>query len=127
MQIQRLMASAAAAAALIWAQKPAPLARIQNIVVIFAENRSFDTLYGSFPGANGLKNAKGTQTDRDGSVLKELPPVWGGLTAAGVDPAIPEARTAHLPNAPFAIDDPKGFNAGLGVTTRDLWHRFYQN
>ncbi len=121
------MASAAAAAALIWAQKPAPLARIQNIVVIFAENRSFDTLYGSFPGANGLKNAKGTQTDRDGSVLKELPPVWGGLTAAGVHPAIPEARTAHLPNAPFAIDDPNGFHAGLEVTTRDLWHRFYQN
>ena len=33
----------------------------------------------------------------------------------------------HLPNAPFAIDDPKGFNTPLGVTTRDLWHRFYQN
>ncbi|HLH39447.1 MAG TPA: acid phosphatase [Bryobacteraceae bacterium] len=127
MQIQRLLVAAAAVAMLTSAQKPGKLARIQNIVVIFAENRSFDTLYGGFPGANGLKNAKGTQTDRDGSVLKELPPIWGGLTAAGVSPAITEARTAHLPNAPFAIDDPKGFNAGLGVTTRDLWHRFYQN
>ena len=27
---------------------------IQNIVVIYAENRSFDNLYGSFSGANGL-------------------------------------------------------------------------
>ena len=27
---------------------------IENIVVIYAENRSFDNLYGSFPGANGL-------------------------------------------------------------------------
>ena len=29
--------------------------------------------------------------------------------------------------APFAIDDPKGFNTPLSVTTHDLWHRFYQN
>ena len=27
---------------------------ITTIVVIYAENRSFDTLYGSFPSANGL-------------------------------------------------------------------------
>jgi len=27
---------------------------IENIVVIYAENRSFDNLYGTFPGANGL-------------------------------------------------------------------------
>src|SRR5208282_2928066 len=36
---------------------------------IYAENRSFDNLYGSFPGANGLRNAKNaTQLDRDGTV-----------------------------------------------------------
>ena len=59
---------------------------IQNIVVIYAENRSFDNLYGSFPGANGLSGVtpeEYTQRDRDGSVLKELPPIWGGLTAKG--------------------------------------------
>ena len=27
---------------------------IQTVVVIFGENRSFDNLYGYFPGANGL-------------------------------------------------------------------------
>jgi phospholipase C len=27
---------------------------IQNVVVIFAENRAFDNLYGLFPGANGI-------------------------------------------------------------------------
>jgi phospholipase C len=32
-----------------------------------------------------------------------------------------------LPNKPFAIDDPDGFNTPLGVVTHDLWHRFYQN
>src|SRR5580692_7230526 len=104
--------------------------QIETVVVIYAENRSFDSLYGRFPGANGLQNVKpadAVQRDRDGSVLKELPPAWGGLTAKGVTPPITEAQTAHLPNQPFAIDDPQGFNAQLNVTTRDLWHVFYQN
>src|SRR5260370_11572295 len=103
---------------------------IENIVVIYAENRSFDSLYGSFPVANGLSGLAReayAQRDRDGSVLKELPPIWGGLTAKGVEPAVSQTRTEHLPNAPFAIDDPKRFNLPLGVTTRDLSHRFYEN
>ena len=103
---------------------------ITTIVVIYAENRSFDNLYGSFPGANGLSqvsSADYAQLDRDGSVLKELPPIWDGLTAKDVVPAVTQAQTEHLPNAPFAIDDPKGFNTPLSVATRDLWHRFYQN
>src|SRR6185437_13313940 len=94
-------------------ETPAGLNSVQNIVVIFAENRSFDNLYGAFPGANGLQNATPesmTQLDRDGSPLKTLPPVWGGLTAKGVTPAVTQAQTEHLPNKPFAIDDPNGFN-----------------
>jgi acid phosphatase len=103
---------------------------IQNIVVIFAENRSFDNLYGSFPGADGLKQAKASsviQMDRDGSRLKELPPIWNGLTAMGVTPAVTEAQTAHLPNKLFAIDDPNGFKLPVNVITRSPWHVFYQN
>jgi acid phosphatase len=108
----------------------AGLENIETIVVIYAENRSFDNLYGYFPGANGLSNltaADYAQIDRDGSVLKELPPVWGGLTDKSAVPEVTQAQAEHLPNAPFAIDDPKGFNLPLGVATRDLWHRFYQN
>ena len=30
------------------------LAKIKHIIVIFEENRSFDSLYGHFPNANGL-------------------------------------------------------------------------
>src|SRR5215475_698807 len=103
---------------------------IKTIVVIYAENRSFDNLYGFFPGANGLSQltpAQYLQHDRDGSVLKELPPMWGGLTARGAAPTISQTQTEHLPNAPFAIDSPKGFNLSLSITTRDLWHRFYEN
>src|SRR4051794_37534141 len=103
---------------------------IQTIVVIYAENRSFDNLYGSFPGADGLQNASTASTkqiDRDGKAFTELPPVWDGLTAKGVTPAVTQAQTAHLPNQPFGIDDPSGFNLPLSVSTHDLWHRFYQN
>src|SRR3954447_25520472 len=106
------------------------VAAIQNVVVIYAENRSFDNLYGSFPGANGLQNASSAATqqiDRTGTAFTELPPVWDGLTAKGVTPAVTQAQTAHLPNQPFGIDDPSGFNQPLSVSTHDLWHRFYQN
>lgn len=103
---------------------------IDTIVVIYAENRSFDNLFGNFPGADGLQNvtpANSTQHDRDGSALKELPPIWGGLTATGATPQVAQDKTAHLPNKPFAIDDPNGFNTPPIVATRDLWHLFYQN
>jgi len=106
------------------------IANIDTVVVIFAENRSFDNLYGSFPGANGLQNVtpeNSTQLDRDGTPLAELPPVWNGLTGKGVTPAVTQAQTEHLPNKPFAVDDPAGFNTPLGVITHDLWHLFYQN
>lgn len=106
------------------------LAKIETVVVIYAENRSFDNLYGRFPGANGLENitaGMGRQIDRDGSMLPELPPIWNGLTAPGVRPPVTQAQTEHLANAPFAIDDPNGFNQPLTVTTHDLWHKFYQN
>jgi acid phosphatase len=119
-----------------WAQVPAlaqsaaGIGAIDTVVVIYAENRSFDNLYGAFPGANGLQNVtpeNSTQLDRDGSVLKELPPVWDGLTAKGVTPVVTQAQTEHLPNKPFAIDAADGFNTQLGVVTHDLWHLFYQN
>ena len=101
---------AAASLAAYSRTSPTGLTRIENIVVIFAENRSFDVLYGSFPGANGLKQASPggcRQVDRDGTVLKELPPVWNGLTAAGVTPPITEAQTAHLPNKQFGNRRPE--------------------
>src|ERR1700738_5575900 len=108
----------------------AGLDSIETVVVLYAENRSFDNLYGRFPGANGLSQlgpADYLQRDRDGSVLKELPPVWGGLTGKGVVPAVTEAQTRGLPNAPFAIDAPKGRHAPATVVTRSPVHLFYQN
>lgn len=105
------------------------LDRISNVVVIYAENRAFDHLYGKFPGANGLANALQDNTykqiDIDGSVLPVLPPVWGGITGPGVVPPIGQADTAKLPNQPFGIDTT--FKLPLSVRTRDLDHSFFFN
>ena len=32
--------------------------RIEHVIVIYSENRSFDNLYGLFPGANGIGTAE---------------------------------------------------------------------
>lgn len=118
-------------------------ADIQNIVVIYAENRGFDSLFGTFPGARGLGevvDATGTPTsayipqkDRDGTtVLPKLPRTWGGVTAAGNLTVVTEAQSDNLPNAPFAIETAfMTINSApaLGAldVTRDLTHRFFEN
>lgn len=105
------------------------LDKVKNVVVIYLENRSFDNLYGMFPGANGVATALASpgsyqQLDRDGvTVLSKLPAVWA---AAG---ASTWSFVADLPNRPFRIDAPNGSSPGVGlsVVTPDLVHRFYQN
>jgi acid phosphatase len=115
--------------------------KIDTIVVIYAENRAFDNLYGNFPGAHGLGEvvdrdgrplpAYVRQIDRDGSVLAALPPTWGGVTASGITPVVTETQSAGLPNAPFSIEH--AFTAQSDVTlstltvTRDLVHKFFEN
>jgi acid phosphatase len=116
-------------------------AQVDTIVVIYAENRSFDNLFGRFPGAEGLQeviDAGGKplpgyvpQRDRDGSVLSVLPQTWGGVTAAGGQPVVTQAESANLPNAPFSVES--AFSASSGVVlststvTRDLYHRFFEH
>jgi phospholipase C len=111
------------------APKPVPgLDRIKHIVVIYLENRSFDSLYGGFPGANGLANAgdAAIQVDKDGKPYETLPPVLntnarprGSHGPAPVDTRFP----LDLPNKPFSADA----YAGLNQTTGDMVHRFYQH
>jgi phospholipase C len=106
------------------AQAPAPsaaLSGIGHIVVIFEENRSFDNMFGLFPGANGLAAAgdAAVQVDRDGKPYEQLPPIIdSNLNPPAVDTRFP----AQLPNGPFQIDRYVPRN----VATGDLVHRFYQ-
>ena len=75
------------------------LAKIRTIVVIYGENRSFDHMYGFFPGANGIANATAeqkTQLDHDGTPLPQLT-IFG---AGGK----PDSRFERVPNGPFLIN-----------------------
>ena len=111
--------------------------QVKTIVVIYAENRSFNNLFANFPGVekplSALKPADYQQRDRDGSLLLTLPPVWGGVlqvgpqTVDGVTYTAGEQFQDNLPNAPFALKGPNQQDLPLNLVTRDLWHVFYQN
>jgi acid phosphatase len=98
------------------------LEKIKHVVVIYGENRSFDNLYGLFPGANGIANAKLgiVQVDNDGTPLPRLPAVWKG------NPPVADDSYPRLPNQPFPLDDAQ-VNKPYTKETSDLVHRFYQN
>lgn len=110
---------------------------VKTIVVIYAENRSFNNLFGNFPGVekplSSLKPAEYEQRDRDGSLLKTLPPAWGGVlqmgpqTVDGVSYPAGGQFQENLPNAPFPLKGMNGEDLPLSLVTRDLWHVFYQN
>ncbi len=109
---------------------------VQTIVVIFAENRSFNNLFADFPGLQAplseVPAERAAQRDRDGKVLAGLPKIWGGLVKEEQVVnhqtfKIGEADIQGLPNAPFALKTPDGDPLPQGVVTRDLVHAFYQN
>jgi hypothetical protein len=124
---------------------PGPLQNdVATIVVIYAENRSFDGLFGRYPGAgtHGLSevvDSTGTPTaayhpqlDRDGvTALAKLPKSWGGPTAAGNPTVVTEAQSDNLANAPFGMENGFVANGGAPLTTtdvqHDIAHRFFEN
>jgi acid phosphatase len=87
------------------APPPNPFSKIGHIVVIVTENRSFDHVFGLFPGAEGVAGATIPQVDRDGWPLPGLP--------------VP-GETGLRPNAPFLIDD-----ATQAADRIDPDHQFY--
>jgi acid phosphatase len=99
----------------------ADLSKIQTVVIIFPENRSFDHLYGLFPGANGIADAtreQYIQRDHDGSELPYLR-VWN---AKGE----PDPNYPQLPNAPFRIDAPPVNKVATDVLLSPI-HAYYHN
>ncbi|WP_036138539.1 acid phosphatase [Luteibacter sp. 9135] len=109
---------------------------IGNVVVIYAENRSFNNLFGDFPGLqqplSSVPAERLVQRDRDGTPLKTLPPIWDGMVPHEqvVDHAtykIGEKDITGLPNAPWALHTGDGTPLPHGVVTRDLVHAFYNN
>jgi phospholipase C len=102
----------------IQAQSASP---INHVIVIFQENRSFDSVYGKFPGANGIANAGAAikQVDKNGQPYATLPqPINTNLRPAGPDSRFP----ANLPVQPFDISK----YVPADQMTGDMVHRFYQ-
>jgi phospholipase C len=97
------------------------LEQIEHIVVIYAENRSFDHVYGLFPGADGIAQATAeqkTQLDHDGKPLATLPPVFVRGKASDEFPL-------GLPNGLFRIDAPpvnRRMDEVLPSPIHNYWH-----
>jgi phospholipase C len=103
------------------AAAPGGIEKIDHILVVYLENRSFDHLYGSFPGANGLSQAgdAARQVDRHGKPYSVLPEVLDTTKR----PAVVDARfPTGLPNRPFDI----GKYVSRDEKTGDMVHRFYE-
>jgi len=82
--------------------KPVPgLNKIEHIIVIYLENRSFDHLYGTFPTAEGLAQAGAAapQVDKDGKPYDALPP----FKDRAIDSSKPSLELPPLPNKPFDL------------------------
>jgi phospholipase C len=112
-----LLTSSHSAPAKIWD----PLGKINHIVVIFLENRSFDSLFGDFPGANGRANAGEAtrQIGPDGVAYEYLPAVRDtNQSLSAVEVRFP----ARMPNGPFNL----GRYVPLFEKTGDLIHKFHQ-
>jgi phospholipase C len=119
-----LLASLCAAAPL-YAQEPvAPkpgFEKIGHIIVLYLENRSFDNLYGLFPGADGIEQASNAaaQVDKSGKVYETLPAVMN----TSKKPAVVDDRfPASLPNKPYRAET----YVALDQFSGDLVHRYYQ-
>ena len=104
------------------------LDRVGHIIVLFLENRSFDHLYGMFPGADGVDNAgfAAIQVTAEGRQFVTLPAVINNRSLRSGSPESPfgiDTRFAPgLPNGPFRADR----YVGLRERTVDLIQRFYQ-
>ncbi len=98
-------------------------ARLNHIVVIYQENWSFDSLYGQFPGVNGLQNGFDTLLQRDkstayGTYIYSTPQPLNG----GPDLRFPPANgQPALPMIPYDLTK----YVSAAQTTGDIIHRFY--
>jgi phospholipase C len=104
------------------AARKSALDDVDTIVVIYAENHSFDNMYGMFPGANGVASAfphATKQVDHDDTRLPHLPPVY---TNGKPDPKYPNS----MPNGPFRIDLPP-IDRRFDEIVPSPIHNYYQN
>jgi len=106
---------------------------IKHIIVIYQENWSFDSLYGQFPGADGLANSFDTIPQLDVTAV----PAYSSLILltpsplnGAIDPQFPSANGKLAlpanPNLPWPLI-PYDFTTYIPADgiTGDIVHRFY--
>jgi len=92
-------------------------AKIDHIIVVYLENRSFDNLFRGFAGADTSDkptNPYSKQIDRNGNLYHPLPMGEKSINAG---------FSTQLSNAPFLLDATVSHEGMIP----DLVHRFYQN
>jgi phospholipase C len=105
------------------APSAAGLEKINHIIVLYEENHSFDNLYGQFPGANGIAQAKTEQllqVDKEGQAYKILPAPLAAPVNAVRNPD--QRFPAELPNRPFLLNT----FVSPDDKTGDMIHAFYR-
>ncbi|MET0857202.1 MAG: alkaline phosphatase family protein, partial [Telluria sp.] len=128
--LARLGSGAAAAALLLLAgcasrtipppAAPAsPLNQVGQIVVVYMENRSFDHLFGRFPGATGIDAAeragRTVQIGPDGKPYRLLPPVTS-------EKGVPDLRfTQPLANGVFNLEPTITLNDKTASPVHAFW------
>jgi len=119
--------------------------KIKNIIVVYQENWSFDSLYGLFPGANGLRNSSQTslaQLDRlNGQPLSGESSFNRAYTSGPSTLSIPpealnSSNQIDTRFPPVSLNPPPGLNTlrpyNLGTflmpsdKTGDIVHRYWQ-
>ena len=98
--------------------------QITHVIIIYPENRSFDSLYGKFPGANGLANATNyVQYERSGGnpLANLIQPNTGNMPLISFGSDSRFAALAPYPNSPFDASPYVPDNYSIG----DLTHTFY--
>ena len=79
--------------------------------------QSFDSIMGTFPGANGINNYNTVQKDSQGHAYTYLPPMTDSTSGAVV-------QAGTLPNAPY--DVMATLNVTLSTILGNPSHSFFQ-
>lgn len=132
-----------------WHPKPPPnhhktLPQIDHFIVIYQENWSFDALYGNYPGANGLANAKGPATNQIDrltglpiSTLSSYDPASSSIPTQNPPVPLNGTQDKRFLSNPGDLNSPtlvntllpyplEKFNVVSGDFTGDIIHEFWR-
>ena len=97
--------------------------KIKHVVVIYQENWSFDSLYGDFPGANGIDNASAESLNQVDRLGKPYSAQLGANNFIRISSAAPQLSTPPQPintNVTPNVIDPRFLNGSNNLIPNTL-------